>query len=59
MIKDLQTAKAQIKPSLLMSMESSGSRAEKLVNNISTLGRVISDGDIQSLNTTINYIDQF
>ncbi len=58
MIKDLQTAKAQIKASLLMSMESSGSRAEKLVNNISTFGRVISDGDIQSFNTTINYIDQ-
>lgn len=44
--KELQTAKAQIKASLLMSMESSGSRAEKLVNNISTFGRVISNEEV-------------
>lgn len=44
--KELKTAKAQIKASLLMSMESSGSRAEKLVNNLSTFGRVISNEEV-------------
>ncbi len=44
--KEITTAKAQIKSSLLMSMESSGSRAEKLANNIATFGRVISNEEI-------------
>ena len=44
--KELQTAKAQIKASLLMSMESSGSRAEKLVNNFSTFDRIISNKEV-------------
>ena len=44
--KEVKIAKAQIKASLLMSMESSGSRAEKLVNNISTFGRVISNEEV-------------
>ncbi len=46
--KEVQTAKAQIKASLLMSMESSGSRAEKLVNNIATFGRIISNEEVVS-----------
>jgi predicted Zn-dependent peptidase len=44
--KEITTAKAQIKSSLLMSMESSGSRAEKLANNIATFGRIISNEEI-------------
>lgn len=44
--KELTTAKAQVKSSLLMSMESSGSRAERLVNSLSTFGRVISNAEI-------------
>jgi predicted Zn-dependent peptidase len=44
--KEITTAKAQIKSSLLMAMESSGSRAEKLASNIATFGRVISNDEI-------------
>jgi predicted Zn-dependent peptidase len=44
--KELQTAKAQIKSNLLMAMESSSNRAEKLVNNMSTFGRIISNEEI-------------
>lgn len=55
--KELQTAKAQIKASLLMSMESSGSRAEKLVNNISTFGRVISNEEIVNIIEAITISD--
>lgn len=44
--KEIKIAKAQIKASLLMAMESSGSRAEKLVNNLSIFGRIISNEEI-------------
>lgn len=44
--QEITTAKAQIKSSLLMAMESSGSRAEKLVNNMATFGRIISNDEI-------------
>jgi predicted Zn-dependent peptidase len=44
--KEVKTAKAQVKASLLMAMESSGSRSDKLVNNIATFGRVISNEEI-------------
>jgi predicted Zn-dependent peptidase len=44
--KELQTAKAQIKSNLLMAMESSSNRAEKLVNNMATFGRIISNEEI-------------
>lgn len=44
--EEITIAKAQIKSSLLMSMESSSNRAEKLVNNIATFNRVISNTEI-------------
>ena len=44
--KEVISAKAQIKSSLLMSQESSSSRASKLVNNYSSFGRVISNEEI-------------
>jgi predicted Zn-dependent peptidase len=43
---EVKIAKAQVKASLLMSMESSGNRAEKLVNNLSIFGRVIPNEEI-------------
>ncbi len=58
--KEITTAKAQIKSSLLMAMESSGSRAEKLANNIATFGRIISNEEIvQKINEVdINAVQQ-
>jgi len=43
---EVKIAKAQVKASLLMSMENSGSRAEKLVSNLSIFGRVIPNEEI-------------
>jgi predicted Zn-dependent peptidase len=44
--KELRTAKAQVKASLLMAMESSSSRSDKLVNNIATFGRIIPNEEV-------------
>jgi predicted Zn-dependent peptidase len=44
--KELISAKAQIKSGLLMSLESSSNRAEKLVSNFATFNRLISHAEI-------------
>jgi predicted Zn-dependent peptidase len=44
--KELESAKAQIKSSLLMSLESSSNRAEKLVSNFAIFNRLINHDEI-------------
>ncbi len=54
--REVMSAKAQIKSSLLMSQETSSNRAEKLVNNYATFGKVISNDEIVAKIEAINHL---
>lgn len=57
---ELKSAKAQIKASILMSMESSGYRADKMVHHYSSFGKVLSNDEIISKidAVTINDVEE-
>ena len=52
--KEIMRAKAQIKSSLLMSMESTTSRAKKLCNNFAMFGRYISNDEVLKKINNVN-----
>ncbi len=53
--KEIMRAKAQIKSSLLMSMESTTARAKKLCNNFAMFGRYISNDEILEKINNVNF----
>jgi predicted Zn-dependent peptidase len=53
--KEIMRAKAQIKSSLLMSMESTTARAKKLCNNFAMFGRYISNEEVLEKINNVNF----
>ncbi|MSO13380.1 M16 family metallopeptidase [Rickettsiales endosymbiont of Trichoplax sp. H2] len=53
--KEIMRAKAQIKSSLLMSMESTTARAKKLCNNFAMFGRYISNEEVLEKIDNVNF----
>ena len=53
--KEIMRAKAQIKSSLLMSMESTTARAKKLCNNFAMFGRYISNKEVLEKINNVNF----
>ncbi len=56
-VSELECAKKQLKSSLVMSMESTASRAEKLSSNIAHLGRYVAISEIQEKIAKITIAD--